>query len=189
MVLIMSTTPLSEPYSTDLRSRMLQERVILLMGEIDRELAQSVMVQLFYLSSSDPTKDIALYIDSPGGYVSAGFQIIDTMRIVKPDVCTIVTGEASSMAGVILAAVTKGKRYAYPNAHIMLHHIRGGTWGDISDLVRYTRFAERLDERLFKILEESIGRDVRKDADRDLTMFPEEALEYGIIDAIVPTSK
>lgn len=185
----MSTAPLAALYSTDLYSRMLQERIVLLVGQIDRELAQSVTLQLLYLNSSDPTKDIAIYIDSPGGYVSAGFQIIDTMQIIKPDVSTVVTGEASSMAGVILSAGTKGKRYAYPNANIMLHHIRAGTWGDIADLVRYTQFAQRLDERLFTLLEKNVGRDVRKDADRDLTMFPEEAIEYGIIDAIVPTSK
>lgn len=172
----------------DLFSRLLKDRIILLFNEISDDLACSIVAQLLFLEAQDPEKDITLYINSPGGSVSAGFAIYDTMRSIKCDVSTVCVGSACSMGAFLLAAGTKGKRYALENSEIMLHQVIGSAGGQASDVIIAANFAKRTKERINRILSENIGRpydEIVRDTERDNWMFAEDALEYGVIDEIV----
>ena len=172
----------------DLFSRLLKDRIILLFNEISDDLACSIVAQLLFLEAQDPEKDITLYINSPGGSVSAGFAIYDTMRSIKCDVSTVCVGSACSMGAFLLAAGTKGKRYALENSEIMLHQVIGSAGGQASDVIIAANFANRTKERINRILSENIGRpyeEIVRDTERDNWMFAEDALVYGVIDEIV----
>ncbi|MBO4452956.1 MAG: ATP-dependent Clp protease proteolytic subunit [Clostridia bacterium] len=172
----------------DLFSRLLKDRIILLFNEINDDLACSIVGQLLYLEAQDPDKDITMYINSPGGSVSAGFAIFDTMRAIKCDVSTVCVGSACSMGAFLLAAGTKGKRFALPNSEVMLHQVIGTIGGQASDVIIATDFAKRTKDRINKILSENIGKpveEIRKDTERDNWMYAEDALAYGVIDAII----
>ncbi len=172
----------------DIFSRLLKERIIFLGNEIDDYTASIVVAQLLFLSSQDPKKDIHLYINSPGGSVSAGLAIYDTMKFIQCDVSTICVGMAASMAQVLLCAGTEGKRYALPHSRIMMHQPMGGTRGQAADIEIYTKEMLRIREQLYKIISAHTGKDaetIKKDADRDNYMAPEEALKYGLIDKVL----
>lgn len=176
----------------DLFSRLLKDRIVLLFNEINDDLACTVVGQLLYLEAQDPDKDITIYINSPGGSVSAGFAIYDTIRNLKCDVSTICVGSACSMGAFLLAAGTKGKRFALPNSEIMIHQVIGTIGGQASDMLIATNFAKRTKDRLNRILAENIGREydtVVMDTERDNWMFAEDAVAYGIVDAIVEAKK
>lgn len=178
--------------SYDIYSRLLEDRIIFLNGEIDDNTANIVIAQLIYLEGKNPNKDIFLYINSPGGSVSAGLAIYDTMRYIKCDVSTICVGLAASMGAFLLAGGTKGKRYALPNSEIMIHQPLGGTQGQASDIVIQAKHIENIKKKMNKILSENTGKAleiVEKDTDRDNYMTAEEAKEYGIIDEIFVTRK
>ena len=172
----------------DIYSRLLKERIIFLGSPIDDAVANTVIAQLLFLDSQSQDKDIKLYINSPGGMVTAGLAIYDTMQYVKADVSTIGVGIAASMAAVLLAAGKKGKRYALPNAEVMIHQIMGGAEGQASDIKIRAEHILKLHERLNKILAEHTGQDVKKvekDSDRDYYMTAEEARDYGLVDKII----
>jgi ATP-dependent Clp protease protease subunit len=172
----------------DIYSRLLKENIVFIGGPIDDHMANSVIAQLLFLSSQNPKKDVNLYINSPGGSVTAGLAIYDTMKFIKPDITTICMGMAASMAQVLLCAGTAGKRFALPHARIMMHQPSGGTQGQSADIEIYTREILRIREVLYKIIGENSGKDaeqIKKDADRDNYMTPEEAKEYGLIDKIL----
>ncbi len=174
--------------SFDIYSRLLRDRIIFLNGEVTAESANLVVAQLLFLESEDPQKDIALYINSPGGSVYAGLGIYDTMQFIKPDVQTICVGMAASMGAFLLAAGQKGKRYALPNARIMIHQPSGGSRGMASDIAIQAREIQDLKEKLNAILAERTGQTIETiahDTDRDNYMSSEDALEYGIIDKIL----
>ncbi len=174
--------------SYDIFSRLLKERIIFLGSQIDDSIASVVIAQLLFLQSEDPKKDIHLYINSPGGSVSAGLAIYDTMQFVKPDVSTICVGMAASMAQVLLCAGAKGKRFALPNSRIMMHQPLGGTQGQATDIEIYTKEMLRIRDSLYAIIQKHTGKDydtIKKDADRDNYMSPQEGLDYGLIDKIM----
>lgn len=174
--------------SFDIYSRLLKDNIIFLSTPIDDHIASLVIAQLLFLSSEDPKKDINLYINSPGGSVSAGLAIYDTMQFVKPDITTICIGMAASMAQVLLSAGTAGKRYSLPNARILMHQPSGGTQGQSADIEIYTREILRTRDTLYKIISKHTGKDfeqIKKDADRDYYMTPDEAQKYGIIDNVL----
>lgn len=178
--------------SYDIYSRLLKERIIFLNSPIDDYVASAVIAQLLFLSSDDPNKDINLYINSPGGSVTAGLAIYDTMQFVKPDVATISMGMSASMAQVLLCAGTEGKRFALPNSRIMMHQPLGGTQGQATDIEIYTKEMLRIRDQLFAIISKHTGVDVekiKKDADRDNYMTAEMAKEYGLIDKILVNMK
>ncbi len=184
---IIETTSRGER-SYDIYSRLLKENIVFIAGPIDDHMANSVIAQLLFLSSQNPKKDVNLYINSPGGSVTAGLAIYDTMKFIKPDVTTICMGMAASMAQVLLCAGTPGKRFALPNSRIMMHQPSGGTQGQSADIEIYTREIIRIREVLYKIIGEHSGKDaeqIKKDADRDNYMTPEEAKAYGLIDKIL----
>ena len=173
--------------SYDIYSRLLEDRIIFLTGEIDDNIADLVVAQLIYLEGKDSTKDISLYINSPGGSVSAGFAIYDTMNYIKCDVSTICIGMAASMGAFLLSSGAKGKRYSLPNAKIMIHQPLGGAQGQASDIEIQANHIKRIKEKINKILSEQSGQPlekVQKDTDRDFYMSADEALEYGLIDKI-----
>lgn len=172
----------------DIYSRLLKERIIFLGSPIDDAVANTVIAQLLFLDSQSQDKDIKLYINSPGGMVTAGLAIYDTMRYVKSPVSTICVGIAASMAAVLLSAGEKGKRYALPNAEVMIHQIMGGAEGQASDIKIRAEHILKLHERLNKILAAHTGQDVKKvekDSDRDYYMTAEEARDYGLVDKII----
>ncbi len=172
----------------DIYSRLLKDRIVLIFSDINDDLACSVIGQLLYLESIDPKAEISVYINSYGGSVSAGFGIYDTMRKLKCPVSTICVGMAASMGAFLLAAGTKGKRYSLENSQIMIHQALGGAQGQATDIEIEAKQLIRVKERLNKILAENVGKsfeEVTKDTDRNNWMFPEEALEYGIIDHII----
>ncbi len=174
--------------SYDIYSRLLKERIIFIGSPIDDYVSNVVIAQLLFLASEDPNKDINLYINSPGGSVSSGLAIYDTMQFVKPDISTICMGMGASMAQVLLCSGAKDKRYALPNARILMHQPLGGTEGQASDIEIYTKEMLRIREQLFEITAKHTGKSiekVRKDSDRDFYLTAEEALEYGIIDKIL----
>ena len=178
--------------SYDIYSRLLEDRIIFISGEITDETANSVVAQLIYLEGNDPEKDIAVYINSPGGSVSAGMAIYDTMNYVKCDVSTICVGLAASMGAFLLASGTKGKRFALPNSEIMIHQPLGGAQGQASDIEIRAKQILRIKENINKILSERTGQSlekVSKDTDRDFYMTAEEALKYGLVDKIFTTRK
>lgn len=172
----------------DIYSRLLLDRIIFIDEEITEHTASVVVAQLLFLEANDPDKDISIYINSPGGMVTAGLAIYDTMKLVKPDVCTICVGMAASMGAVLLAAGTKGKRYALPNAEIMIHQPMGGAQGQASDIKITADHILKIRNRLNTILAESTGQPmevIEKDTDRDNYMSSEEAAEYGLIDKVI----
>ena len=171
----------------DIYSRLLKERIIFLGGGIDDQVANLVIAQLFFLESEDPKKDISLYINSPGGHVSAGLAILDTMNHIKPDISTVAVGIAASAAAVILSAGKKGKRFALPNSEVMIHQVSGGTEGQATDILIAAKHIQRTKENLNRILAKNTGKSVdqvEKDAERDYWMTSDEAKKYGIIDEI-----
>lgn len=174
--------------SYDIYSRLLKDRIIMLTDEVNDATASLVVSQMLFLESEDPTKDIFLYINSPGGSVTAGMTIYDTMQYIKCDVQTICMGMAASMGAVLLSGGTKGKRLALPNAEIMIHQPLGGTQGQASDMLIAAEHIKRTKERLTKIVANNCSKDfetVLDDMDRDNWMTTKEAMDYGIIDGIV----
>ncbi|MGC9162133.1 MAG: ATP-dependent Clp endopeptidase proteolytic subunit ClpP [Thiomonas sp.] len=172
----------------DIYSRLLRERVIFLVGPINDQMANLVVAQLLFLESENPDKDISLYINSPGGSVSAGMAIYDTMQFIKPDVSTLCTGIAASMGAFLLAAGAKGKRYSLPNSRIMIHQPLGGAQGQASDIEIQAREILYLRERLNTILAERTGQTIEKiaaDTDRDFFMSADQAKDYGLIDQVI----
>lgn len=176
----------------DIYSRLLKERIIFLGTLINDEVANNIMAQLIFLEYENPEKDITLYINSPGGYVSAGLAIYDTMQHIRPNIATICIGNSVSMAAVLLAAGSKGKRYALPNSRIMLHQPSGAAGGQSSDIQIHAREIMRTKETLAEIVAKHSGRsleEVYKKTDRDFYLSPKEALEFGIIDEIFTPRK
>lgn len=172
----------------DIYSRLLRERIIFLAGPIDDNLANIVIAQLLFLESEDPKKDIMLYLNSPGGSVTAGMAIYDTMEHIKPEVSTICVGIAASMAAVLLSSGAKGKRFALPNAEVMIHQVMGGAEGQASDIEITARHILKTKEKLTKILAKNCKKtpaQVEKDSDRDYYMSADEAESYGIIDKVM----
>jgi len=172
----------------DIYSRLLKERVIFLVGPVNDMTANLVVAQMLFLESENPDKDISLYINSPGGSVSAGMAIFDTMQFIKPDVSTLCTGLAASMGAFLLASGTKGKRFSLPNSRIMIHQPLGGAQGQASDIEIQAREILYLRERLNAILAEKTGRSIDqigKDTDRDNFMSADAAAEYGLIDKVL----
>lgn len=185
--IVIEQTPRGER-AYDIYSRLLKERIIFIGTPIDDNVASLVIAQMLFLQSEDPNKDIHLYINSPGGSVTAGLAIYDTMQYVSPDVVTICIGMAASMAQVLLCSGTPGKRYALPHSRILMHQPTGGTQGQSTDIEIYTREMLRIRDMLYEIIAKHTNKDIdkiRKDADRDYYMSSEEALEYGIIDKIL----
>ena len=173
-------------------SRLLKERIILLDSPINDEVASIVIAEMIYLESEDPTKDIIMYINSPGGSVSAGLAIYDTMQYVRPEISTICVGMAASMAQVLLCAGSNGKRMALPNARIMMHQPSGGSQGQTTEIEIYLKEMIRMREQLYQIISAHSGKDVdtiRKDADRDYWMSPQDAVDYGLIDRVLASRK
>lgn len=178
--------------SYDIYSRLLKERVIFIGTPIDDYVASLIIAQLLFLSSEDPTKEIHLYINSPGGSVTAGMAIYDTMQFVKPDICTYCVGMAASMAQVLLCAGTKGKRFALPHSRIMMHQPMGGTQGQATDIEIYTNEMLRIREMLYTVIAKHAGKTIdiiKQDAERDNYMSPQQALDYGLIDTILESTK
>ncbi len=174
--------------SYDIYSRLLKERIIFLGTDISDQIADLVMAQLIFLEYEDAEKDITIYINSPGGYVSSGLAIYDTMKFIKPDVSTICIGQASSMGAILLAAGTKGKRYALPHSRVMLHQPLGGAGGQAADIAIHAREIVRIKKALNEILVKHTGQPedvISKDTDRNFYMSAQEALKYGIIDEIL----
>jgi ATP-dependent Clp protease protease subunit len=172
----------------DIYSRLLKERVIFLVGPVNDQMANLIVAQLLFLESENPDKDISLYINSPGGSVSAGLAIFDTMNFIKPDVSTLCTGLAASMGAFLLAAGAKGKRFSLPNSRIMIHQPSGGSQGQASDIEIQAKEILYLRERLNRILAERTGQSmeqIHKDTDRDRFMSGDEAVEYGLIDKVL----
>ena len=173
--------------SYDIYSRLLEDRIVFLSGEIDDATANTVVAQLIYLEAKDPSKDISLYINSPGGSVSAGLAIYDTMNYVKCDVSTICIGMAASMGAFLLSSGAKGKRFALPNSEIMIHQPLGGAQGQASDIKIAAEHILKTKQKLTRILAENSGKPfevVEKDTDRDNFLSAQEALEYGLIDKV-----
>ncbi|MFC0134069.1 ATP-dependent Clp endopeptidase, proteolytic subunit ClpP [Massilia eurypsychrophila] len=174
----------------DIYSRLLKERVIFLVGPVNDQMANLIVAQLLFLESENPDKDISLYINSPGGSVSAGLAIFDTMNFIKPDVSTLCTGMAASMGAFLLAAGTKGKRFSLPNSRIMIHQPSGGSQGMASDIEIQAKEILYLRERLAKLMADNTGKTVEqihKDTDRDRFMSGDEAADYGLIDKVLTT--
>lgn len=174
--------------SYDIYSRLLKDRIIMLNGEITDSLANSIVAQLLFLAAEDPEKDIYLYINSPGGSITAGMAIYDTMNLISPNVNTICVGMAASMAAFLLSSGTKGKRYALPNSEIMIHQPMGGAHGQATEIQIAAKHILRVKERMNKIFAENTNKtieQINQDTERDFYMFAEEALEYGIIDEIM----
>lgn len=185
--MVVEQTPRGER-SYDIYSRLLKERVIFLVGPIDDHVANVVIAQLLFLEAENPEKDISLYINSPGGVVTAGLAIYDTMRFIKPDVSTICVGQAASMGSFLLAAGTKGKRYILPNSRVMIHQPSGGTQGQASDIAIQAKEILYLRERLNAALAENTGQTIEKialDVERDYHMSAEDAKTYGVVDAVL----
>ena len=172
----------------DIYSRLLKERVIFIVGPIDDHTANLVVAQLLFLESENPDKDINIYINSPGGVVTAGLAIYDTMQFIKPDVSTMVVGQAASMGAVLLAAGTKGKRYSLPHSRVMIHQPLGGFQGQATDIDIHAREILKIRQRLNELLAHHTGQTVEKlaeDTERDNFMGPEQAVEYGLIDRVL----
>lgn len=178
--------------SYDIYSRLLKERIIFLNGEVNDTTASLVVAQLLFLEAEDPDKDIQIYINSPGGSITAGFAMYDTMQYIKPDVSTICVGMCASMAAFLLTAGAKGKRFALPNSEIMIHQPLGGTRGQAEDIRIHTERILKMRNDLNKILSERTGQPleiIEKDTDRDNFMSAEEAKEYGLIDKVITSRK
>ena len=187
--MVVEQTPRGER-AYDIYSRLLKERVIFLTGPVEDVGANLVVAQLLFLEAENPDKDISLYINSPGGSVTSGLSIYDTMQFIKPDISTLCVGQASSMGAVLLAGGAKGKRKALPNSRVLIHQVVGGFQGQASDIEIHAQEMLAIKEKLNKILSFHTGQKVdkiAKDSDRDNFMSPEEALEYGLIDSVMKT--
>ena len=175
----------------DIYSRLLKDRIIFLSGEVRDEVSDIIIAQLLFLESEDPNKDIHFYINSPGGVVTSGLAIYDTMNYIKPDVSTICIGQAASMGAVLLSSGAKGKRFSLPNSNIMIHQPSGGAQGQASDIVIQAEQILKIKGNLNRILAENTGKDLKtieKDTDRDFAMTAEEALKYGLIDKVIESN-
>ena len=184
---VIEQTPQGER-SYDIYSRLLKDRIIFIGEEINEHVASTVVAQLLFLEAEDPDKDICIYINSPGGSVSAGMAIYDTMKYIRPEISTICTGMAASMGAFLLSAGTKGKRYALPNAEIMIHQPLGGAQGQAEDIRIHAEHILSIRSKLNSILAENTGRpleEVARDTDRDNYMSAEEAVKYGLIDRVI----
>lgn len=176
--------------SFDIFSRLLRERVIFLTGQVEDNMANLIVAQLLFLEAENPEKDIHIYINSPGGVVTAGMAIYDTMKFIKPDVSTICIGQACSMGSFLLSAGTKGKRYALENARVMIHQPLGGFRGQASDIEIHAKEILQIKEKLNKLMAEHSSRpyeDLARDTDRDNFMSAQEAMDYGLIDKVLKT--
>ena len=177
--------------SYDIYSRLLKDRIIMLSGEVNDAVASSIVAQLLFLEAQDPDKDIYFYINSPGGVITSGLSIFDTMNYIKPDIVTICIGQAASMGAFLLASGTKGKRYALPHARIMIHQPSGGAQGQSTDIQIQAQEIQRLKDTLNEILAEKTGKKakmIEKDTERDNFMSSEEAKTYGLIDKVLTKS-
>ena len=185
--MVVEQTPRGER-AFDIYSMLLKERVILLTGPVEDVGANLVVAQLLYLEAENPDKDISLYINSPGGSVTAGLSIYDTMQFIKPDISTLCIGQAASMGAVLLAGGAKGKRHALPNSRVLIHQVMGGFQGQASDIEIHAQEILSIKEKLNNILSKHTGQKVKKvaeDSDRDNFLSPEEAVEYGLIDSVM----
>ena len=185
--MVVEQTPRGER-AYDIYSRLLKERVIFLTGPVEDYGANLIVAQMLYLEAENPDKDIHLYINSPGGSVTAGLSIYDTMQFIKPDVSTLCIGQAASMGAVLLTGGAKGKRQALPNSRVMIHQVLGGFQGQASDIEIHTKEILSIKNKLNEILADHSGQKVdkiAKDSDRDNFMSPDEAVKYGLIDAVV----
>lgn len=177
--------------SYDIYSRLLKDRIIMLTGEVNDAVASTIVAQLLFLEAQDPDKDIYFYINSPGGVITSGLSMFDTMNYIKPDIVTICMGQAASMGAFLLASGTKGKRYALPNARIMIHQPSGGAQGQSTDIQIQAQEIQRLKDTLNEILAEQTGKTakrIEKDTERDNFMSSKEAVEYGLIDKVLTKS-
>lgn len=173
-------------------SRLLKDRIVMLSGEVNDGVAASIVAQLLFLEAEDPAKDIYLYINSPGGVITSGMAIYDTMNYIRPDVVTICIGQAASMGAFLLSCGVKGKRYALPNARIMLHQPLGGAQGQATDIQIQAEEINRIKKSLNEILAKNTGKPLKtieKDTDRDFFMSADESVKYGVIDEVVTRSK
>ena len=187
--MVVEQTPRGER-AYDIYSRLLKERVIFLTGPVEDHGANLIVAQMLYLEAENPDKDIHLYINSPGGSVTAGLSIYDTMQFIKPDVSTLCIGQAASMGAVLLSGGAEGKRQALPNSRVMIHQVLGGFQGQASDIEIHTKEILSIKKKLNEILSKHTGQKVDKivkDSDRDNFMSPDEAVKYGLIDAVVDT--
>ncbi|MDO4604533.1 MAG: ATP-dependent Clp endopeptidase proteolytic subunit ClpP [Helcococcus sp.] len=176
----------------DIYSRLLKERIIFVTGEINDQMADIIVAQLLFLEFEDPEKDIQLYINSPGGSVTAGLAIYDTMNYIKPDVSTIVIGQAASMGAILLTSGAKGKRYSLPNANILIHQPLGGAQGQATEIRIVAEQILKIRERLNQILADTTGQDmdtIVRDTERDKYMTAQEALKYGLVDKVIESHK
>jgi ATP-dependent Clp protease, protease subunit len=174
--------------SYDIYSRLLKDRIIMLSGEVNDQVASSIVAQMLFLEAEDPQKDIYFYINSPGGVITSGMAIYDTMNYIRPDICTICIGQAASMGAFLLSSGAKGKRYALPHARIMIHQPLGGAQGQATDIEIQAKEILRMKAELNEILAKNCGQSVKKlekDTDRDNFMSAAEAVEYGIIDEVL----
>ena len=172
----------------DIYSRLLKDRIIFLGSAVDDAVANTIIAQLLFLENQDPEKDIKLYVNSPGGSVTSGMAIYDTMQYIKPDVSTICIGMAASMASIILAAGEKGKRFCLPNSEVMVHQVMGGTEGQASDIKIHAERILKMKDKLNALLAKHTGQDLKKierDADRDYFMTAQEAVAYGLADKVI----
>lgn len=172
----------------DIYSRLLKDRIIFLSGPVEDSVSDIIIAQLLFLESEDPNKDIQFYINSPGGVVTSGLAIYDTMNYIKPDVSTICIGQAASMGAVLLSSGAKGKRFSLPNSNIMIHQPSGGAQGQASDIQIQAEQILKIKKRLNEILSDNTGKSIdqiAKDTDRDFSMTAEEAMEYGLIDQVI----
>jgi ATP-dependent Clp protease protease subunit len=189
--MVLETTGRTER-AYDIYSRLLKDRIIFLGMPIGDEVANLVIAQLLFLQSDDPDKDISLYVNTPGGSVSAGLAVYDTMRFLKCDICTYCVGQAASMGAVLLAAGTKSKRFALPNSRVMIHQPWGGTQGSAADISIQAKEILKMRDKINEILSESTGKPletIERDTDRDFFMSAEEAKQYGLVDDVVTYSR
>ena len=178
--------------SYDIYSRLLKDRIIMLSGEVNDQVASTIVAQLLFLEAEEPDKDIYLYINSPGGVITSGMAIYDTMNYIKPDVCTICIGQAASMGAFLLSAGAKGKRYSLPNSRIMIHQPSGGTQGQATDIAIQAKEILRMKKSLNELIAEQTGQDIKvveNDTDRDNYMSADEACTYGLIDEVIANHK
>ncbi len=178
--------------SYDIYSRLLKDRIIMLSGEVNDAVASTIVAQLLFLEAEDPEKDIYLYINSPGGVITSGMSIYDTMNYIKPDICTICIGQAASMGAFLLSSGTKGKRYSLPHSRIMIHQPLGGAQGQATDIAIQAKEILRIKEVLNKLLSEQTGQDIKTveiDTERDNYMSAAEACKYGLVDEVITKNK
>ncbi|WP_419765431.1 MAG: ATP-dependent Clp endopeptidase proteolytic subunit ClpP [Arcobacter sp.] len=178
--------------SYDIYSRLLKDRIIMLSGEVNDAVASTIVAQLLFLEAEDPDKDIYLYINSPGGVITSGMSIYDTMNYIKPDVCTICIGQAASMGAFLLSSGVKGKRYSLPNSRVMIHQPSGGAQGQSTDIQIQAKEIQRMKDTLNKMIAEQTGQPLKvieKDTDRDNFMSADEACKYGLIDEVITNHK